>query len=255
MKLRTITVMILIAAVLFLLACTGGGFKDKSSPREQFDHALKLYNKNKHFKAQMAFQRLIYSFPGQSFIDTAQFYLGMSFQGMHHYPEAVGEFRRLLAAYPTSDFADDAQYQISMSYYRQSPKYYHDQSETIDAIDEFSMFLSRYPRSPLKEEAQLRLNELYDKLAKKLYKNGELYLKLNDYEPALLYFEQVRDNYPNTEWAKYAFFDTGEVMSKQGRISDALETFQNFVTVFPDHKLSEKARKKIAKLQSPEPEG
>jgi outer membrane protein assembly factor BamD len=236
--------------IIILASCSGTGFKEQATPREQYDYAMELYNKDSFFKAQMAFQRLIYSFPGQTFIDTAQYYLGMSFYNMEHYPEAIAEFRRLLSAYPTSPFADDAQFQVAMSFYDQSPKYYHDQSETLDAIDEFSLFLSRYPRSPLKGEAQEKLNELYDKLAKKLYKNGELYLKMRDYEPALIYFEQVRDNYPNTEWAKYAFYNSGVAMRKQGRISDALETFQNFVIAFPDHKLSKKAREKISEIQS-----
>ena len=135
------------------------------------------------------------------------------------------------------------------------PKYYHDQSDTYDAIDEFSAFLSRYPRSPLRDEAQAKLNELFDKLARKLYKSGELYLKMNDYEPALIYFQQVRDNYPNSEWARYAFYDSGEALRKQGKVSDALETFQNFVLAFPDSKLAKKARKKIAELQSEESGG
>jgi len=247
---RKMTIPLYFILVLILTSCSGTAFKDKAAPREQYNYAMDLYNKNKFFKAQMAFQRLIYSFPGQTYIDTAQYYLGMSFYNMKNYPEAVGEFRRLLSAYPSSAFADDAQFQAAMSFYDQSPSYYHDQFETLEAIDEFSMFLTRYPRSSLKGEAQEKLNRLYDKLAKKLYKNGELYLKMHDYEPALIYFEQVRDNYPNTEWARYAFYKTGEAMRKQGRISDALETFQNFVMAFPDHKLSRKARDEISELQS-----
>lgn len=236
--------------VFLLVSCSGAGFKQQAAPRDQYSYAMEQYNDNKFFKAQMAFQRLIYSFPGQTFIDTAQYYLGMSFYNMKHYPEAIAEFRRLLSAYPSSAFADDAQFQVAVSFYDQSPKYHHEQSETYDAIDEFSLFLTRYPRSPRKEEAQDKLGDLYDKLAKKLYKNGELYLKMNDYEPALIYFEQVRDNYPNTEWAKRAFYDTGVAMKKQGRISDALETFQNFVIAFPDHELSQKAREKISEIES-----
>ncbi|UCC80155.1 MAG: outer membrane protein assembly factor BamD [Candidatus Zixiibacteriota bacterium] len=249
MKRQLQFVLLFISAVI-LASCSGSGLKKQATPREQYDYAMEEYNKNKFFKAQMAFQRLIFSFPGQTFIDTAQYHLGMSFYKMKHYPEAVTEFRRLLSSYPTSPFADDAQFQVAICFYDQSPKYYLDQSETYDAIDEFSLFLTRYPRSPRKEEAQEKLNELYDKLAKKVYKNGELYLKMHDYEPALIYFEQVRDNYPNTEWAKYAFYNTGVAMKRQGRISDALETFQNFVLAFPDHKLSKKARENISEIQS-----
>jgi outer membrane protein assembly factor BamD len=174
---------------------------------------------------------------------------------MKNYPEAVGEYRRLLTAYPVSPFADDAQYQLGMCFYDQSPDFAHDPEDTYAAIDEFSVFLNRYPQSPLADEARARMMELYEKLAKKMYKNGELYLKLNDYEPALLYFDQVRDNYPDTEWARRALFKSGFALLGLERRSDALETFQNFVIAFPDHELSQKAREQIEKIQSSEDGG
>lgn len=255
MKLRFFGGTAIVLTAVLLFSCSRGGFKSQAPPRDQFKSAMELYNKNDNFKAQMAFQRIIYSFAGQTFIDTAQYYLAMSFFRMKDYPESITEFRRLLSAYPVSAFADDAQYHIALCYYQQSPKYYHDQSDTYDAIDEFSIFLSRYPRSPLKDEAQVKLTELYDKLAKKLYKSGELYLKMHDYEPALIYFQQVRDNYPNTEWARYSLYYSGEALKGKGQLSDALETFQNYVLAFPDSKLAKKAREKITELQPEESGG
>jgi outer membrane protein assembly factor BamD (BamD/ComL family) len=73
-------------------------------------------------------------------------------------------------------------------------------------------------------------------------------LRLNDSQPALLYFEQVRDNYPQTEWARLALYYTGEALLKLRRQSDALEAFQNFMAAFPDHRLARKARDQINKL-------
>lgn len=238
-----------ISICIFLFSCSRGGLKEQQSPRAQYNKAMELYDKGKFFKAQAQFQGLIYSFPGQTFIDTAQYYLGMSLFNMESYPEAVGEFRRLLTAYPASPFADDAQFQLGMCHYEQSPRYSRDPDETFRAIDEFTEFLNRYPQSPLAPEARERLNRMYEKLARKLFKNGELYLKLNDYEPALLYFDMVRDNYSGTEWAEYALYYSGVAQMKLGRESDALQTFQDFVMAFPDHKLSKKAREHIEKLQ------
>ena len=240
----------LILMYIFVLSCSRGGLKEQQAPRDQYNRAMELYDKGKFFKAQAQFQGLIYSFPGQTFIDTAQYYLGLSLFNMENYPEAVGEFRRLLAAYPVSPFADDAQFHLGMCHYEQSPKYSRDPDETFRAIDEFTEFLNRYPQSPLTPEAREKLNQMYEKLAHKLFKNGELYLKLNEYEPALLYFDMIRDNYSGTKWAEYALFYSGEALMKSGRESDALQTFQDFVMAFPDHKLSKKARKKIEKLQS-----
>jgi len=238
------------SSIIILLSCSRGGLKETEYPRDIYDRATADYNKGKYFKAQTELQRLIYSFPGQPFIDSAQFYLAMSLYNMQEYPEAVGEFRKLLVAYPVSPLADDAQFQLGMCHYQQSPGYALDPEETNMAIDEFSMFLSRYPQSPLVPEARERLNDLNEKLARKMFKSGELYLKMHDYDPALLYFSQVRDNYPETEWATRALYYSGEALMGLDRKSDALETFQNFVTAFPDNKLSRKARKYIEKLQS-----
>jgi outer membrane protein assembly factor BamD len=232
-----------------LLSCSGSSVKDLESPRAQYDKAFEYFNKGKNFKAQMNFQKVIYNYPGQTFIDTAQFHLGMSFFNMKNYPEAIGEFRRLLTAYPVSEYADDATFYIGVCYYKQSPNFALDPDFTNDAIDELGMFLNRYPGSPYTDQARVYLLELNDKLAKKLYKNGKLYLKLTDYEPALMYFQQVRDNYPNTEWAQLAFFDSGVAQMKLGRNEEAITTFQNFIITFPDHKKAQNARKNISKIE------
>lgn len=248
MKNFTITVLVLSFCVV-LFSCSGKGVKTQLAPRDQYNEAMEYYNKGKYFKAQMNLQKIIYSYPGQTFIDTAQFYLGMSLYEMGNRHEAIGEFHKLLSAYPVSDFADDAYYQIGECYFEESPHYALDQEDTYSAIDEFSMFINKFPNSPFVSSAREKLNLLYDKLAKKMYKNGELYLKIGSYEPALEYFQQVRDNYPNTEWAKYAFYYSGEAQMKIDKTEEAIQTFENFVITFPDHKLAKKARRNIEKLK------
>jgi outer membrane protein assembly factor BamD len=245
---RLILPVILIGFLGILLSCSRGGVKESLGPREQFQKAMAYYDNGDYLKSQAEFQKVVYGFPGQPFVDTAQFYLSMSYYQIESYPEAIGEFKRLLQAYPSSPLADDAQYYVGMSHFNESPGFTKDQTETYAAIDEFGVFLDRFPSSSYAEDVQAKLDILYDKLARKLFKSGQLYLKLNDFEPALIYFEQVRDNYPQTEWAKLALYYTGEAQLKLGRKSDALETFQNFVTAFPDYKLTKKARDQIEKL-------
>ena len=233
-----------------ILGCSKGGYREQLPAHEQLAKAMDLYNRGKYMKAQIEFQRMIYSFPGQAFTDTVQYYLGLSFSGMKYYPEAIGEFKKFMQAFPSSQFADDAQYQIAICHYKQSPKFSLDQTETYAAIDEFSMLLSKFPASEFNGDARDKLDELNEKLAKKLFRAGMLYFKMNDYEPAQMYFMNVRDNYPNTDWAVHSVYYTGEVQRKLGNNAEALSTFQNLVVAFPDHKLAEKARKQIAKLSA-----
>jgi len=249
---RTLFLITLFLFTLLIFGCSKTAVDNSIDPRITYDEAMDLYEQGKYFKAQMKLQKLIYSYPGQTYIDTAQFHLGMSQFIMKNYSEAVGEFRKLLTSYPVSDYADDSYYYIGLSFFERSPGYMKDQTDTYDCIDELSEFLNRYPDSPHAPDARSNLNILYDKLAKKMYKNGELYLKIGDYEPALIYFQQVRDNYPSTEWAIYAFYYSGEAQMKNNQFEDALKTFQDFVITFPDNKLAKKAIKNSSKLQKEE---
>jgi outer membrane protein assembly factor BamD len=243
-----------IATLAIVVSCSRTAVKESAGSYGQYQIGMKYYEKGDLLKAQKELQKVIYGFPGQTFIDTAQYYLAMTYFDIKSYPEAIGEFRKLLQTYPSSALADDSQYHIALSHDLQSPHYWLEQTDTYSAIDEFGIFLDRYPESPLIDDANAKLALLYDKLAKKLYKSGELYLKLNDYDPALLYFGQVRDNYPSTQWASYAMYYSAVALLKKGKKSDALTEFQNFVTAFPDHKLVKKAQVQIVKL-SPQESG
>jgi len=215
---------------------------------DQYNYAKELYDKGKYFKAQTEFENLIYTYPGNTVIDTAQFYLGMCHYNQEDYGLAAGELKRLLSAYPQSGFADDSQYRIGMCHYEMSPKYSLDQSETYLAIDEFNSFVSSYPASEFIGEAKQRVKELEDKLAQKSFMAGQLYLRMNDCQSALTYFSFVRDNYPATDWAIQAFYYSGEAQMGLGQNVEAKQTFESFLIGFSSHKLAEKAKSKLNKL-------
>lgn len=237
---------------LFIIAILFIGCNSKTTKvlpaHEQFEYAKGLYDRGKFYKSQMAFENLIYTYPGNAVIDSAQFYLGMCYYGQKDYGLAAGEFKRILTAYPNSEFADDAQYYTAMCHYNLSPKYSLDQSETNQAIYEFNLLNSTYPMSPFVKEAKERVAELENKLAEKKFKDGELYLKLGNYDAALLYFSFVRDNYPSTDWAIKAYFYSGEAQMKLKNYDEAKHIFETFVVGFPDHKLATKAKEKLDEL-------
>ena len=215
---------------------------------DQYKLAKQLYDKGKYLKAQIEFENLIYTYPGNTVIDTAQYYLGMCHYNQKDYGLAAGEYKRLLTAYPQSKFADDSQYHIGMCHYNLSPKYSLDQNETFLAIDEFNSLLSSFPTSEYVGEARQRVKELEGKLAQKSFMAGQLYFKMHDYQSALTYFSFVRDNYPATDWAIQAFYYSGEAQMELGQIIEAKQTFESFLVGFSDHKLANKAESKLNKL-------
>jgi outer membrane protein assembly factor BamD len=214
----------------------------------QFAQAKDLYDRGKYYKAQLDFENLIYTYPGNTVIDTAQFYLGMCNYMQKDYGLAAGEFKRLISAYPNSDFADDSQYYIAMSHYKMSPKYSLDQSETDQAIEEFHKLFSEYPTSEFIKDGRVKVAELETKLAKKSFMAGKLYLKMGYNDAAILYFAFVRDNYPSTDWAIQAFYYTGEAQYKMKKYAEAKDTMEKFLLGFSNHKLAPKAKEKLEQI-------
>lgn len=242
----------LLIFIMLMLALSYCGKKPRTvlPAADQFAKAKDLYDRGKYYKARMEFENLIYTYPGNTVIDTAQFYLGMCHYMQKDYGLATGELKRLLTAYPTSALTDDAQYYIGMSHYNMSPKYSLDQSETYQAIEEFDQLVSNYPTSEYVSDARGKIKELEDKLAQKSFKTGEMYLKMSDYKAALTYFAFVRDNYPATDWAVRAFYYSGEAQMKLDRLSEAKDTFEKFLLGFSNHELASKAKEKLEEVSA-----
>jgi len=94
-----------------ILGCSKGRFIASSCQlTSNWLKAMDLYNRGKYMKAQIEFQRMIYSFPGQAFYRYGSILSGIIVLRMKYYPEAIGEFKKFMQAFPSSQFADDAQY-------------------------------------------------------------------------------------------------------------------------------------------------
>jgi outer membrane protein assembly factor BamD len=117
-------------------------------------------------------------------------------------------------------------------------------------VDGLRDFLDDYPESDRREEAAELLTEARRKLAQKTYKNGYLYYRLGHYESALIYLEKVLNDYHDTDWVREARFQIAEVHYKEKKYDQAKEEYQSFLQDFPDHKLAEKAKKRVKNIES-----
>lgn len=77
---------ILILGILAGLACSKTAVREQLPPYDEYRQAMNYYEKGDYLKAQAEFQRVIYSFPGLTFIDTAQYHLAMSYYNDKSYP-------------------------------------------------------------------------------------------------------------------------------------------------------------------------
>ena len=66
------------------------------------------------------------------------------------------------------------------------------------------MFIEDFPESDLVKDAEKAIDDLRNKLAEKDFEVGRLYLKLEEYESAIIYFRSVLNNYYDTDIADNA---------------------------------------------------
>jgi outer membrane protein assembly factor BamD len=242
---------ILILSILIppLLSCTSENIKPVPGAKDQYQIAKREYQNKDWSSAVMEFQKLVFNYPGFAKADSAQFLLAMSYYNDKEYPLAAGEFNKLVFSFPTSPLTDDALYYAGICALEQSPKSDLEQQYTHIAIERFQDFLGEYPQSEFVPQVKQKLLEARSKLAAKTYNTAHLYVKMGDYNSALIYLNEILDLYGDTPWASKAFFLLGEVYLKQNKLDRAKDTFQEFIERYPQDKLANKAREKINDIQ------
>ena len=236
---RVVLLLILVGVVV---GCGGKTNLAYLDARELFDLGMEKYRKGKHVDAIEAFQAAIFNYPGESLVDTAQYYLGLSYYDRDYYVLAQVEFNRLLLNYPASVFAPQAQLMKAVCFFKGTPKHYGlDQTDLETAVRQFEDFLVDYPESDAVEEARAYLGQARMRLARKLYESGIVYARVADFRAARIYFQKVIDDYTNTEYGANATYQIAESYYQEKNWAEAHERFENFRIVFADHVWSEKA--------------
>lgn len=229
---------------LILSACAS---KSQIRPGDTLDvayeKALALYERGRYTDATRAFETVLSIGRGTEIAQNSQFLLADSYFKNREYLIAAAEYRRYYTNYPRSERRIEAEFTESLSYYRLSPRYKLDQTDTFRAIELMQLFIGRYPGS---DEAQLAagyIDEMREKLARKEFSAGELYLRIGQYQAASVYFGLTIDNYPETSWAEnalanqilsYILFAENSVPERQAeRFQNAIESYEKYVQLFP----------------------
>ena len=227
---------------LFLIMIFALGFWGCSSsydtasmyPEQRYQFALKLYNNRNYEDALKEFQSLVLQYPGSTIVDSSQFYLGQTRFQREEYIMAAYEYSRLIKNMPASKLVPEAQYMLAECYYRLSPDYSLDQKYTIKAIQELQAFIDFFPTDSKVPDAEKKIAEMNDKLAHKEYYTAYIYTKLEYYNAAIAYYDNVIDNYHDTQYAPMALYDKIKLLVQRKRNSEALTNIAKFLDKYPN---------------------
>ena len=238
MKIRNIFLILICLSCTYFCSCSSEGSSISSDdPEKAYFIAKSHYDKKDYLDAIDDFNMIKLKFSGSSFIDKAIYYLGMSYYKSEEYILANYEFETLIKNYPSSGFVEDSRYMLAMCYYGLSPAYNLDQTYTRYAINEFQNFIEIYPKSKLVSDAERKLDELKTKLAYKALKSADLYFTMDNYKSALVYYNNVLDEYPETKYADDALYGKIQVLIKKKRYEEASSSIEKFEDKFPSSPL------------------
>ena len=256
-----------LAAFAFILGCSGTGRLRYETPQEAFEQGKSLFEREKYQRAVDYFQA-VFDFGRTSDVAAdAQLYLARSYYHNGEYILAANEYTRFVDIYRNDPRSEDAEFERALSYFQLSPSYELDQTNTRQAITFLQLFLDRYPSSDKKDDAESRIAGLREKLAHKDFAAAELYERREMYEAAALTYENVFDNYSDTEWAddallgamrSYIAFSELSIRTRQAeRLQAAIDHYERLVQLFRDsplvkdaESLYEQAAGRLAQLTS-----
>jgi tol-pal system protein YbgF len=88
--------------------------------RKAYDEALELLKEGRYADASAAFQSFLTTYPGSSYADNAQYWLGEVYYVTRKFKQALAEFDKVLKKYPESTKTADARLKMGYIYYEQS---------------------------------------------------------------------------------------------------------------------------------------
>lgn len=254
------TGLLLLGLIIFGTGCTGGQRVISNNPEDAYNQAKRLYDNGNYTRAIENFQNVFNYGRTSEWADDAQYYLAESYLQTEQYLLAADEFTRFVNLYRQDERAEEAAFKRALAYYRLSPPYKLDQSDTRQAINYLRLFVEQYPNSQYAERAGNMLQELRNKLAHKEYDAAQLYERRELYEAAAITYERVLENYPETKWADDALlgaiqahmrYSQASIRSKQEqRLQRALNNYDRFIQLFPNSPLIREAERLYKEARS-----
>jgi outer membrane protein assembly factor BamD len=165
-------------------------------------------------KAIEVFQHIVRSAPYSSFAPRAQFNIGEAYRSIKRYAEAVPEYQRVVNVYPESELVIEASYQIAMCGYQRSQDAPYDQTSTNIAMGAMKDFLRKYAKSRKAPEVRSKLNILMERKASKSYDIAKFYDKEGSDEAAIIYYQDVINEFPGSQLAIKAEKRIDEIIIK-----------------------------------------
>lgn len=264
LKMRTFYFLTLLSFV-FLSSCNEYQKVLKNEDvKAKYDLAEKYYNEGDFKRANRLFEQIAPRYVGKPQGERVMFFFADTYFYTEQYYLAGYQFERFIKSYPNSDKLQEAVFREAKSYYKLSPRYSLDQTDTDKALAKLQNFINTYPQSEFFAEANEMAQELTLKKQKKEYEIAKQFDKLGEFNYPILvssikaFNNFVTDN-PGSIYREDAFFyrlksemtlANNSIITKQKeRYREALKYYEALMKSYPDTKYKKEVDDFYEKIQ------
>jgi outer membrane protein assembly factor BamD len=195
------------ALALLLTGCGGQGFRPATFPTLEslFEASQQQLERRRWDNAVSGFERLTLMLPARhELLPASHFYLGQAYGGRGEHLLAAQAYLRVPELFPNDTLAGESLFRAGQSYAALWRRPDLDAQYGEVAIGAFGSLIENYPDSPHRAVAEQEIARLRQQLATKLYDTGVFYFRRRGFDPAIIYFNAVVEEYPETRRARDA---------------------------------------------------
>ena len=245
--------MMLVFCVLATLASCSKFSKVQKSNDTVFKlkKADEYYANKKYRNAQLLYEELFASVKGTDKFEDLYYKWAYCFYYEKQYKDAENLFKGFLEVFPNSPRAEEVDYVRAYCYFKQSPKIELEQVNTLKSMNMMQTFINTHPGSSRIKDATAIIDEGRAKLELKEARAAQLYYNLGQFRSSGLAFNNLLNNYPESQKADeyklmvvksfYKFAKLSVPEKQIERFEKVTTEYLDFVDRFPDSKLLKEA--------------
>lgn len=228
-----LTTIFFLASSLLFTACGANLPYPGLTADEVYALGLQAREQEDWDEATKAFQYVLFS-PGFTHAAEGRLLLADVQFANERFVEARSEYQRVMDRWPADTVAVRAALGVCRSLSSLSPITQRDQSFTRQARLSCRQVAGDFAGTVMGLDAARMASEMTLKLAEQDYETGRHYLKRGLLDSSLLYFENVAQEYQDTEWAPWALYRMIEVFGRIGYQRDIEATRDLLLDAYAD---------------------
>ena len=167
----------------------------------KIDFVKKLIDDEKYSRAIDELNYILFNDPLSEYSGLAQFYIAECYFYLDDYNQSIIEYNKYLTRNDSIDkLVKKSQFMLCRCYFNMSLDYNKDQSDTYIAIEKLQYFIEKESMMDYLQEIEIMILDLRTKLAKKDFYTAKLYIKLEELDAAVIYYNNIINDYYDTEY-------------------------------------------------------